>query len=254
MSEIVPRYAFLEALLPGARLLEVGAASGTGGGSAAYLRSRGAKSVLSLDVDPAGIEAARRDHAADPELRFLAGRLEDVEGPFDLILVADAGPLVRAPSALDCVARLLGEPGHAVFALRHPAGPSLAALAGDEPAEAPPTWGELLSELQSRFASVESAAQSVFLGYRISPARSGLETAVDATLTHDEEPSYFLAIAGAAPSGALGAEEIVALPASPLAVASGRRAELGQRLRLAEDELAQVRRELANLTAATSKP
>jgi hypothetical protein len=69
-SELLPRYAFLEGLLAGARVLEVGAAAATGGRGASFLRSRGAPSVLSLDSDPAAVAAVQKELASDPALRF----------------------------------------------------------------------------------------------------------------------------------------------------------------------------------------
>ncbi|MBI5543864.1 MAG: class I SAM-dependent methyltransferase [Deltaproteobacteria bacterium] len=242
-GEVLPRYAFLEPLLAGRRVLEIGAAASTVGRSAAWLRSHGARSVLALDSAPAAVDAARREQASVPDLRFLAGRLEDVQGgPFDLVLVADAAPLLRAPAALDLLVRLMSPEGHVALGLRNPAGASLAALGGEEPREAAPTWGELLAALQARFACVEVASQVAVAGYRLTPAGTlELETAVDATLMGDEEPGYWLAVAGKGPSGALGAETIVLLPVAPLMVVAGRSGELVARLRLAEEELEEAR-------------
>ena len=242
-SEILPRYAFLEPLLAGRRVLELGAVASTSGSSAALLRARGARWGIAVDADPVAVDAARREHAADPELRFFAGRLEDLaEEPFDLVLVADAAPLVRAPSSLDHLARRVTPDGHAVLALRNPAGASLAQLATEEPRDAPPTWGELAAALQSRFASVEAATQTALVGYRLALAsQSEVEAEVDGTLAGAEECAFYLAVAGAHRVEALAAEALVALPAAPLSVAAGRRGELAQRLRLAEAELARQR-------------
>ncbi len=242
-SELLPRYAFLEGLLAGARVLEVGAAAATGGRGASFLRSRGAQSVLSLDSDPAAVAAVQKELASDPALRFQAGLIEDLaDAAYDLILVADAAPLVRAPSTLDRLARLLSKDGHLALGLRNLSGTSLASLAGDEPGEGAPTWGELAAALQARFPVVEVATQTAFVGYRLGPAGvADLEAAVDATLQGAEDCAYTLAIAGARPSGALGAEAIVALPAAPLSVAAQRRTELAARLELLREELDQAR-------------
>jgi len=239
-SELLPRYAFLEPLFTGRRVLELGAVAATGGRSAALLRARGAKRVTALDADPLAVDLARRAYPSDPELSFVAGRAEDVSnGPFDLVLAADAAPLVRQPSVLESVARLLSSEGYAVLALRNPAGPSLAQLVTEEPRESPPTWGELASALQSRFPSVELVTQCALAAYRLGPAGAGeVETSVDATLCEAEECAYYLAVCGQRPSGLLDVESVVVLPASPLAIAAGRRAELTDRLRLAEDERA----------------
>ena len=243
-SELLPRYAYLEALLPGRRVLEVGALGSTRGKSAAFLRAKGAKHVLALDADPDLVEEVRRAWASDPDLSFRAGRVEDLgeEERFDLILVADAAPLVRVPSTLDRVAKLLSADGFLVLGLRHSAGVSLASLVSEEPREATPTFGELREALAARFKCVEAATQSAFVGYRLSPLAAGaVETSVDATLVGPEECGYFLAICGQRPSGVLSGEAIVELPAAPLAVASTRYQELADRLRLAEDDLAAER-------------
>jgi SAM-dependent methyltransferase len=238
--EVLPRYAYLETLLPGRRILEVGAVAATSGRSAAFLRARGARRVLAIDSDPAAVDAARREHSADPDLRFFAGRLEDLsEAPFDLALVADAAPLIRLPSSLDLLARLLSPDGHVFLALRNPAGVSLARLIAEEPREAPPTWGELIATLEARFASVEAATQTALAGYRLTPTGAGdIDAAVDGTLAGAEECAYFLAMAGARRAGAFGDEAFVTLPVAPLLVSTDRRGELAERLRLAEEELA----------------
>jgi SAM-dependent methyltransferase len=242
-AELLPRYAFLEALLPGRRVLEIGAVASTGGRSAAFLRSRGARRVLAFDESADAVAAARREYASDPELRFASGAVDDLpDERFDLVLVADATPLVRVPSRLDRAARSAAEDGWLVLGLRNPAGASLSALVADEPAEAPPTFGELRAALQARFPSVEAVTQSAFVGYRLAPMAGGeLETAVDGTLVDPEECAYYLAVAGQRPCGVLGAEAIVALRAAPLVVGAGRRHELAERLRLAEVELQRLR-------------
>lgn len=248
-SELLPRYAFLEALVAGSRVLEVGAAVASCGRSASYLRAHGARSVLSLDSDPAGVEAVQRELATDPALRFQAGRIEDLaDAAYELVLVADAAPLVRAPSLLDRLARLLAKDGHLVLGLRNLSGTSLAVLCGDEPRESAPTWGELAAALEARFAVVEAATQGAFVGYRLGPTGvTDLETAVDATLQGAEDCGYYLAVAGATRSGVMGSETIVALPSAPLAVSGHQRAELSERLRLAQEEMDRVRAESGSL-------
>ncbi|MGC4122685.1 MAG: hypothetical protein QM765_50565 [Myxococcales bacterium] len=107
---------------------------------------------------------------------------------------------------------------------------------------------KLAAALESRFPVVEAATQLAFVGYRLGPAGvTDLETAVDATLQGAEDCGYYLAIAGAQRSGALGAETIVALPSAPLAVAGQKRAELTERLRLAQEEMDQARSEAGAL-------
>ncbi|HLT31759.1 MAG TPA: hypothetical protein VK013_17110, partial [Myxococcaceae bacterium] len=59
-SELLPRYIFAEGLLARRRVLEIGAVATTGGTSARFLLTRGARLVLAADEDAAAIAEAQR--------------------------------------------------------------------------------------------------------------------------------------------------------------------------------------------------
>jgi hypothetical protein len=105
----------------------------------------------------------------------------------------------------------------------------------------------MLAALKWRFTSVELMTQSAVVGYQLAPAQGEREPAleVDGTLQTSDECAYFLAICGERPSGLLGLQSLVVLPTAPLAVAALGRSELAERLRVAEQELAEARRKLA---------
>jgi hypothetical protein len=251
-SELLPRYAYLEPLIDGARVLEVGAVASTGGRSAAFLRERGARLVLAVDSDPELVERAQRAYASDSELRFRAAGLESLEpGAYDLVLVADGGPVLGDLEALDRLRSLAGDKCRVVVALRNPAGISLAQMAGEQETVAPVTYGRMLSVLRERWASVEVLTQSALFAYQLAPVAAGEEPelSVDGSLAEVDEAAWLIAVCGAETSG-LGAEQsIVALPGAPLAVAAGRRAELAERLALAERSAKGARADIERVRA-----
>src|SRR5436309_1346924 len=68
-GEVLPRYVFLESMVPKARVLEIGAIALTGGHSACFLMERGAASVLSVDSDAETLS----DRAAPAYRLFICG-------------------------------------------------------------------------------------------------------------------------------------------------------------------------------------
>jgi len=109
-SELLPRYIFAESLVARRRVLEVDAVASTGGESARFLLERGARVVVACDADLSAVQAAQKAHGG-PALRFRANVYEDLEpGSFDLVLVADLAPYVRAPALLAELARLVAIP------------------------------------------------------------------------------------------------------------------------------------------------
>ena len=96
-SELLPRYIFAESLIARRRVLEVGAVAATRGRSAQFLGRRGARSVLACDSDLAAVEEAQKE-LGGPQLRFRTNVFDDLAaGEFELVLVADLAPYVRAP-------------------------------------------------------------------------------------------------------------------------------------------------------------
>jgi SAM-dependent methyltransferase len=194
-SELLPRYIFAESLYARRRVLEIGAVASTLGQSARFLSTRGARVVVAADSDLEAIQEAQAK-LAGPNLRFRPPVFDDFEaGSFDLVMVADLAPYVRAPELLKDLARLVAKSGYLMGGLRNPAGLALSNVIDPEEAEAQPTYGQLLDALSTHFASVEVATQSPVLGYQLAFERGeGLQ--VDGSLAGISEAAYFIVIAG----------------------------------------------------------
>jgi chromosome segregation ATPase len=250
VSELLPRYIFTESLFVRRRVLEVGAVSATGGASAEFLLLRGARVVVACDDDLAAVEAAQA-RAGGANLRFRPAMFDDLPpGGFDLVLVADVAPFVRAPERLRQLVDQVSSTGVFVGGLRNPAGLSLAQLMEPDGEGAPPTYGQVLDALAAHFPHLETATQSPLLGYQLAFERSeGLQ--VDGTLAGSGEAAYFVV---------LGSRERlrsvdptwVQLPPAPLAFtggrldeAAGRAREWETRARRLKSALTEVREELA---------
>src|SRR5512145_680065 len=106
-GDLLARYSFIEPLLEGKRVLELGGARATDGGSALFLAERGAAAVLSLEATEDDLAAARQA-GHHPFVQFRAGEVEQLRaGTFDLVLVADGSTLARSPEAIATLRRLL---------------------------------------------------------------------------------------------------------------------------------------------------
>src|SRR5690349_17872877 len=245
-SELLPRYIFAESLFARRRVLEVDAVSTTGGESARFLLERGARTVVACDADVAAVEAAHKAHGG-PSLRFRANVFDDLEpGSFDLVLVADLGPYVRAPTLLAELTRLVSRQGHLVGGLRNGAGLALWQLMEVEE-EAPPTYGQLLDALSPHFPHVEVATQSPVLGYQLAFEKGdGLQ--VDGTLIHGSEAAYYLVVAGAEPARIVD-PTWVQLPPEPLAFTRGKLDEVAQRGKSWEERAGKFKESLARARA-----
>lgn len=257
-SELLPRYIFAESFFVRRRVLEVGAVAATGGSSAAFLLSRGARAVVALDEDVQAIEEASRQHGG-PSLRFRPFLLDDLEpASFDLVLVADLAPYVRAPALLAALASRVARGGYLVGGLRNPAGLALAQLMEPEDRQPSPTYGQLLDALSTHFKAVEVATQSPLLGYQLAFERSeGLQ--VDGTLAGQAEAAYFVVVAGHDSPRQVD-PTWVQLPPAPLAYTGGKLEEAHERTRGWEersrkyrDAFEKVRAELAERTAALER-
>ena len=246
-GELLPRYVFLEPLIAERRVLEVGLVAATRGAGARFLAEKGARSVTALDPDPEAVQAARAN--ASPGVDYQCGGLADVpDGQFDLVIVALERSIERAAGFLDKLAQKLGPRGHMVLALRNPAGVTLAQVARGEEREVPPTYGEVAGALAIRFRSVEVVSQTVLLGYHVGPAGVDAPPTLDLDLAGNLEAAYFLFVAGAEPSH-LGEPVLVTLPAAPVAVASGARDELREKLRGFERRQGELLNERGELDA-----
>jgi hypothetical protein len=242
VSELLPRYIFAESLFIRRRVLEVGAVSTTGGASAEFLLQRGARVVLACDDDLQAVADAQ-SRLGSANLRFRAAVFDDLPpGGFDLVLVADLAPWVRAPELLRELVAQVSPTGSLVGGLRNPAGLALAQLMEADGEGAPPTYGQALDALSSHFRSVEVATQSPLLGYQLAFEKSeGLQ--VDGSLAGSTEAAYFVVVASqdahrpADPTW-------VQLPPAPLAFTANRLDEVATRAREWEERSRRLKESL----------
>jgi hypothetical protein len=253
-GEILARYSFIEPLLAGRRVLELGAAAVTAGASALLLAERGAAAVLSLVERGPDMEAARAA-GHHPFVRFDDAPLESLpEGAFDLILLADGGPLADDPSRITALRRLLAEKGHLVTAIPAAGGRSLAELAGDDRPVQSPAYESFIGALTEHFPWVEVATQSASVGYIIAvPPPEGEEpdVSIDGSQAGDADAAAYVALCGEGPTGLAGIT-VVALPARQLldAAAASRQAAVAGAAQ-AGGALETLEAKVAVLTAAS---
>lgn len=245
-SELLPRYIFAESLYARRRVLEIGAVASTLGQSARFLATRGARVVVAADSDVAAVQEAQARWAG-PNLRFRAQVFDDFEsGSFDLVMVADLAPYVRAPDLLRELARLVAKGGFLMGGLRNPAGLALSNVMEAEDQEAPPTYGQLLDALTNHFTSIEVATQSPVLGYQIAFERGeGLQ--VDGSLAGQSEAAYYVVMAGNEPVRNFD-PTWVQLPPEPLAFTGGKLDESAHRARDWKDRSDRLREALTKKT------
>jgi hypothetical protein len=215
-GELLARTSFVEPLVAGRRVLELGGAAATAGASARALVDRGAASVVAADDDAEGLAAAAASspHPAVEYLELRGGELP--AGPFDLVLVHAGAPLAAAPEQVAALAARLAPGGHLVAALPVAGAPSLAALARPEPEghAAGPAYESFVGSLEAVFPVVEIATQSATLGWTIArSSEAEPELTVDGTHGEAAEAAAYLAICGAAPSG-LSGMVLATLPAA----------------------------------------
>ena len=263
-GELLARYSFLEPLLEGRRVLEVGAARVTDGASALFLAERGAVAVLSIEPEEADLEGARRT-GRHPFVQFQAMLPAALRaGTFDLILLADGSPLASTPGEAADLRRLLAPGGRLITAI--PAGGAgLSDLAG-EPAEGePPSYEAFVNALSDHFSLVEVAAQTATIGWVFGlTSEDEPDIAMDGTLAGTPDTTRYVAIAGEEPSG-LSGFTVVALPVAPLLevarartqgsageldAAQLRAAEAAATVQVAEEAIAAERARVAEQAAA----
>ncbi|HYO68659.1 MAG TPA: methyltransferase domain-containing protein, partial [Archangium sp.] len=245
-SELLPRYIFAESLFARRRVLEVDAVATTGGESARFLLERGARTVVACDADLAAVAAAQKAHGS-ASLRYRANVYDDLEpGSFDLVLVADLAPYVRAPMLLAELARLVGRQGYLIGGLRNTAGLALWQLMDVEEG-VPPTYGQLLDALSPHFPNVEVATQAPVLGYQLAFEKGeGLQ--VDGSLIRGSEAAYYVVVAGAEPARIVD-PTWVQLPPEPLAFTRGKLDEVALRAKGWEERTGRLKESLTRLRA-----
>jgi SAM-dependent methyltransferase len=209
----LPVYAYLEPLLVGRSVLEVGAGVGTG---VAHLAARGAATVVGIDTDPTLVERARAvcDEAgagANVSFRVVSSLLDVVpDGPFDIVLVPEAESLLRRPEAIPALGRLLAPGGRLI----------LVTTSADRRGTGSGGVGyyELADALVPHFSAVQMFGVTPFAGFGVvefDAEGDGLR--VDSRLadSSDETPSAYVAVAGGARALDLG-YALVQVPFGPI--------------------------------------
>ncbi len=249
VSELLPRYIFAENLFVRRRVLEVGAVAATQGASAEFLLQRGARVVLACDDDLQAVAEAQA-RLGSANLRFRAAVFDDLPpGGFDLVLVADLAPWVRAPTLLRELVAQVSPTGTLVGGLRNPAGLSLAQLMEPDAEGAPPTYGQALDALSAHFRTVDVATQSPLLGYQLAFEKGeGLQ--VDGSLVGSGEAAYFVVMASQDPHRSVD-PTWVQLPPAPLAFTGNRLDEVSTRAREWEDRSRRLKESLERARADT---
>jgi hypothetical protein len=225
-GELLARASFLEPLIAGRRVLELGGAAATAGLSARALANRGAARVVAADADEDGLThaAASQPHPAIEWRIVTGGALPD--GPFDVVLVHDGGPLAADPARVAALAALLAPGGRLVAALPVAGAPALAALASLPPPREAPAYESFLGSLEAVFPVVEVATQAATVGWVIAAASDpDPELAVDGAHGESPEAAAYLAVCGEAPSGLAGMV-LVTLPAAQALRDTAARAEV----------------------------
>jgi SAM-dependent methyltransferase len=205
-------YAYLEPLLAGRRVLELG--TGAGGG-AAHLATHGATAVVGVDTDEVLIERAHARRGA-PNLTFrtVASLLEMIPGaPFDVVVVPEAEALLRRPEAIPALARQLAPGGRLVLvATSADRGLSGAAGAGGV------GYYELSDALVPHFPSVQMFGVTPFAAFGVVEFDvDGEGLRVDSRLVEGgvEPPGAYVAVAGGERAADLG-YALVQVPFAPI--------------------------------------
>jgi SAM-dependent methyltransferase len=244
----LPLYTYLEPLLAGRRVLELGTGSGAG---AAHLAAHGAD-VVAVDTDEAALERARTRHAG-PRVAFRAVKslLDVVAGaPFDVVVVPECEALVRRPEAIPSLARMLAPGGRLVLVATSADRPNLADARGLGPAGAGGVgYYELSDALLPHFAAVQMFGVTPFAAFGVVEFDvEGEGLRVDSRLVEGgvEPPGAYVAVAGAERAGDLG-YALVQVPFAPIeaklaAVGEGEERGAPARLAAAEQRLDDVER------------
>jgi SAM-dependent methyltransferase len=208
-SRRLPLYAYLEPLLAGRRVLELG--SGTGEG-AAYLATHGAAEVTAIDTDGAAVERARARSVASNVTFRAAGSLLDVvpTAPFDVVIVPESETVLRRPDAIPSLARLVAPGGRLVLvATSADRGPAGAGGLG---------YYELTDALLPQFPAVQMFGVTPFAGFGVVEFDvDGDGLRVDSRLVEGgaEAPAAYVAVAGSTRAAELG-YALVQMPFAPI--------------------------------------
>jgi chromosome segregation ATPase len=184
----LPLYAYLEPLLAGRRILEIGKVRES---SAEHLLGLGAARVVTSDPDLAGVQE-----------------------PFDVVLVPEAEAEVLRAGAVARWRKLLADKGRLVVAVANPERVGLAGGVG---------YYDLHDTIGPHFSRVQMFGVTPFLGVGLVEFEGAVDgLRVDARLVKpgSEAPSIYVAIGGAEPVTGLG-YALVQLPWSTVGARSG---------------------------------
>jgi len=177
-------YSYLRPALVGRRVLEVGCGSGE---AAAHLLKLGARSVIASGSTSEVAEARKRH--PEGALGFVAlGPGLDTAGPFDLIVVPEAAPLLRGQGPLKLATLLT---------LLSPGG-RLACVVGNGDQGEGIGYYDLTDLLAPHFPKVRMFGQTPFVGFGVAEfdeAAADLRVETDLA-SADESPSHYLALCG----------------------------------------------------------
>lgn len=179
-------YSYLRPVLAGQRILEVGCETGE---SAAYLTKLGARSVITAGSSSQVLEARKRYHEGALGFVTLADGRLDASGPFDMILLPDAEPVLRG---------LVGPHLAVLRSLLAPEGRFACIVENGDQGEGLGYY-ELLDLLTPFFSKVRMFGQTPFMGIGVAEFD---ENAVDLRVESDlianeqETPSHYIALAG----------------------------------------------------------
>ena len=237
----LPVYSYLEPLLAGRRVLELGMGTGAG---ATQLRALGAAEVVGVDTDAGLVEQARARHGA-AHLAFHAASslLDGVAGaPFDVVIVPESEAVLRRPEAVPALARLLAPGGRLVLV-------ASSADRGVGPAGGGVGYYELSDALLPHFAALQMFGVTPFAAFGVVEFEANGEgLRVDSRLVEGgvEPPGAYVAVAGSERVGDLG-YALVQVPFAPIeaklaAVAEGDDHGSSARLAAAERRLDEAER------------
>jgi SAM-dependent methyltransferase len=245
-NQRLPLYAYLEPLMTGRRVLELGCGSGAG---ADHLAAHGAARVVAVDTDPAIVAGAGvRYSRPNLDFRTAPNLLDGVSGePFDVVLVPEAEALLRRPEAIPALGRLLAGGGRLVLVTV-----SADRAAGGAATPGGPTgigYYELSDALLPHFPAVQMFGVTPFAGFGVvefDVEGDGLRVDTRLVESGAETPAAYVAVAGSEAVGGLG-YALVQVPFAPIeaklaagAVAEDRGALA--RLQVAEQRLDEVER------------
>lgn len=235
LREILPRIAFLRPLVEGARVLEIGGLARTGGRSAEWFAQVGARSVVSVDADPARVAAARAS-IASARIRIVEGRPADFPpASFDLVWVH----ALESPHSFGELAER--STGHVVLSVD---ADQLGGEAG---------YRALVDDLARVFASVEVATQRPLVASVLSFGDRAGPLLADPSFEPPPAAQAYLFICGGRSCQVAG-QVVVPLPveaeadpeiAEALAESERERARLEEKLREARLTIESLRAELA---------